>query len=91
MSFRLASSVLPRSIRLSSRPAFLNFALPIRTYQTMAPQSVTISGGGKKATVPTGLFIGNEWVPGRGKKIVSHNPADETVIAEVDSVRSHLK
>lgn len=40
---------------------------------------------GKKITLPTGLYINNEFVKGNGGEIESINPTDETVITKVQA------
>ncbi|KAI0771504.1 NAD-aldehyde dehydrogenase [Trametes elegans] len=49
------------------------------------PATLTIPGSGKKITVPTGLFIDNEFVSSVDSKetIECHNPATEEVICSV--------
>ncbi len=53
---------------------------------TMSPPTIEIAVAGKKIPVPTGIFIDNQFIPGRGQKITTINPATEEVIATVDGV-----
>ncbi|KAL1413794.1 hypothetical protein Q8F55_001577 [Vanrija albida] len=41
----------------------------------------TVSG----VSLPSGLFINNEWVPGRGERLAVVNPATEEQIAEIET------
>lgn len=41
--------------------------------------TITVAG----VTIPTGLFINNEWVEGHGEKLESVDPSTEEVIATV--------
>lgn len=41
--------------------------------------SITVEG----VTIPTGLFINNEWVQGHGEQLETVDPATEEVIATV--------
>lgn len=50
-----------------------------------ATDTVTING----IAVPTGLFINNAWVRGRGMPLATINPSTEGVITEVSTAEDN--
>lgn len=55
----------------------------------MAPPSVKINAGGREVTIPTGLFINNEFVEAQAKATFGiENPATGKVVIEVQEGRA---
>ncbi len=58
-------------------------------YRTGNGSMSRISITGTSYTIPSGLFVGGNWVEGHGEVLESVNPATEEVIAKVSSALVH--
>ncbi|KAI1856508.1 uncharacterized protein JN550_013770 [Neoarthrinium moseri] len=81
------SRAVPTPVLPPSTPSSLSSIRHLSSTSTMAGLSVDLTApNGKKITLPTGLFINNEFVKASsGDKIASINPSNEQVICEVEA------